>query len=471
MDRIQHYVSTAVLIAAAFIFSHCTSVLAAEIPASDITIDYDNQKLTVRENAARERDLQIYFTVSSIKAAKLKNDAGATVKKKVMTPSTWDVYDYDPAAGVVIDLSWMNRKKDNYIQLKGNKNTTPVTIKFPAALSKISASFDATNATVSMQNTTNKKQPIVINDAPIEYKTSYGKWNAYQGKDGELSIFQMRGATLQFRLAAHQTEALHITDSSPKISEIVDAGGKGIVIYQAGDLPGIEKKVSIKKRAKAPKISIDYAKHQFTLPKNTEYRVLSDTLTNAWAETGAASRKLNLSELAASINGNTAVLELRTKATTAKPHSASCKVAFTMPSVLPIGTESSGVAPGQILENDIYYNWVGIADDECDVAVAYVYQESTKKLTGLQFFNTTTDTYEIYVSKNGEVPTPDATVHTIRAKASENESDAETRISTRYVKNGDRIYIRKKAAPKKQVWSSYFAGLGKVDFNDSHVFP
>lgn len=469
MNQIKKYLSIAVLSAAAFIFSNRISTAAAEIPSADITIDYDNQKLTVQENTAQNKDLQIYVAVPSMKTVKQKNDAGVTVKNKVLAASAWDSYDYDPAKGVDIDLSWINRKKDTYLQIKGNQNADPVTIKFPAALLKVSAVFDPVNATVSMQDITNKKQPVVIKDQAIEYKVPYGKWKTYNGIDGELSMYQVRGASLEFRLAAHDKESLNVTDPVPETAELFDAAGKGILIYEAGNFPGIEKKVKIKKRAASPKAVVDYAKHQFKLSANTEYRVLSQTQKSAWTDFTDPTSRLKLSDLKQYITGDTAILETRKKAAASNSHSASSKLEFAMPSVLPVFTTSPNVSPNQIVESDIIYNSVGSSEDDCDIYVSYVYKESTKQLTGIQFSNTTTQKYEVFISKNGVIPEPDAAVHTIRAKASENDKDAETFISTKYVTIGDKIYIRKKANTKTKEWSSYFAGLGKIDFNSTHV--
>ena len=462
MKKFNSLFSIAVF-SALFAIFNSTDVSAAAFPSSAITIDYDNQKLIIKESGSQP-DMQVYLAVPTIKNKKIKNASGALVSSKVMEASSWDTYDYDNAGGLTIDLSWLNRKKDNFIQLKGDKNSEPITLKFPAVTTKVSASFDTATAVVTMNDTTIKNKPVSITD-PIEYRTQYSSWNTYTDKE-DLSIYQVRGATLYFRQSAHQNETLNTTCPAPVDTDMVHSDGDKIQVYEAGSLPGTELKVSIKKHAAAPKFTTDYNKHQFNLPKNTEYRIISGSKMSNWIPIGDVSKKINLSDLSANISGYSAILQVRTAATSTKPCSSVSTLAFDMPAELTVHA-LNGNTPEEILKSDVIYNSIGADADYWDLAVAYVYKEATKQYTGLKFYNMTPDTDEVFVSKNGEVPTSSSKVYTIKAKSPASTNEAVTYIVAKNVGIGDKIYVRKKADVKNKEWSSNFIGVGTVAFDPS----
>lgn len=469
MKNIMKLLCTSLLVMVMVIIWNGMDVSASSIPASAISIDYDAQKLIVKENVNQTTDLQIYYAVPTVKSVKKKGADGTTSKSNVMKVSAWDIYDYNKSIGTTIDLSQLNRTKDNYIQVKGDKHADPVTIKIPAVLTKVSATFQAVDAAVTLNDITNKKQPVPIVGKEIEYRTNYGNWNVYT--DNDLSIYQTRGATLYFRVAAHKKEALETTASSAIVSDIVDSNGQGVSVYVAGSFPGVELKVVIGKQAAAPNVTVDYGRHQFVLPKNAEYRVVADNKVNSWTFASAtAAMRLNLSDITAQIGNSAAVLEVRTAATAAKSTSKVKQLEITLPATLDVYTISENVKPGQIVANDIFFNGLGTGEEDSLLIVGYVYKKSTKQLTGIRFYNATSDTYEVYISKDGTAPTAaSAGIKTIKAKAKNGKADAETSISTAYVNNGDRIYIRKKADTKNKVWSSYFIGLGTIQYTPDDI--
>lgn len=464
MKNITKLICTSLLLTVMVVILNGMDASASAIPASAISIDYDAQKLIVKENTNQATDLQVFYAVPTIKSVNKKATDGTVVKSKVMTASSWDIYDYNKTAGVTIDLSQLNRAKDNYIQLRGDKHADPVTIKIPAVLTKVSAAYTAADAAVTLNDITNKKQPLPLIGKDIEYRTNYGTWNPYSGND--LSIYQTRGATLYFRVAAHKKEALSTTASSAISSEIVDSNGQGISAYVAGSFPGVELKVVIGKQAAAPNVTVDYGRHQFVLPKNAEYRVVTGNKINSWTFASVTeAMRLNLSDIINQIGNASAVLEVRTAATATKSTSKVKQLDITLPATLDVYTISENVKPGQIVSNNIFFNGLGTGEKDSLLIVGYVYRKAMKQFTGIQFFNTTSDTYEVYISKDGTVPTAASTgIKTIKAKAKSGKADAETYISTAYVNNGDQIYIRKKADTKNKVWSSYFIGLGTVQY-------
>lgn len=441
-------------------------VQAASIPASAISIDYDAQRLLIKES--NKTDLQVYFNIPKIKTVKKKNSDGTVMKRTVLTPSTWECYD-NTAAGVTIDLSTLNRAKDNYIQVKGDQAADPVTIKIPAILSKVSASYDAVADQVTMNDITDKKNPVAIQNKTFEYRVANSGWKTYAGDD--FTYYQVRGASMYFRIVADAKAALQAS-SLTTLTDLYDTNDQQVRAYVVGRFPGKEVKVRVTKQASAPKVTVDYARHQFKLPKNTEYRVTAGGKQNAWVAADAAAVKyLNLSEIAGQIGKNTsASLEVRVKAISNKPASKASRVDFEMPPAAPVVHTRSTNATSDLIDIDIYDNAVGEDPDDPLLTTGYRYREFTKVFQGVCLFNGTTEKYEVFISKDGKAPVASSAILSVKSQvASKVGTEIETLLPATKVKNGDRIYIRRKADTKNKVFSSYFAGLGTVNFQPDQV--
>lgn len=444
-------------------------VEASAIPASAISIDYDAQRMLIKEG--NNPDLQIYYSVPKQKVVKQKNADGTITRKTVLSVSAWESYDYDSKNGVTIDLSNLNRTKDNYIQVKGNKATEPVTIKIPAILNKVAAAYDVATDSVTMSDVTDRRNPQPVQNKTLEYKLANSGWKTYAGDD--FSYYQVRGVSLTFRIMADQKKALQAS-ALTTLTDIVDQDDQAIRAYVAGSFPGKEVKVRVAKQASAPKVSVDYARHQFKLPKNAEYRVAVANKLNTWVASDSSGVKvLNLSELSSLVGNNTSVaLEVRIKAVGSKPASKACRIDFTMPAAAPeVHTRASG-AGKDIVNLDIFDSWIGTNKDDPLLYTGYRYRQTTKAFQGVCIFTTTPEEYEVYISKDGQPPVAASAVTAIKIKRASSTSgnDVETLLPAAKVKNGDRIYVRRKADVKHKVFSSYFAGLGTVDYDpDRHA--
>lgn len=438
---------------------------ASTIQTKDITIDYDKQQLKITESTTT-KDLEVYYAVATVKNVKKKDASGKYVVTKVLNAATWDSFDYK--AGLTIDLSKLNRAKDNYIQLKGSKNADPLTIKIPAVRTKVSAKFDAVNAQVTMNDVTNKKAPVVLVSETVEYRTAYSGWKTYSNDD--LSIYQTNGATLYFRLAAHDSQTVNKTAATATTSDLYDATGNAVSIYEVGSFPGVEAKVVIGKRANAPKVTVDYNKQQFTLPKNTEYRVVTSSKINAWtAASTTAATKLNLSDISSLVGSLTsATLEVRTAATATKPASKINHIDFNMPET--ISAKSTNTTANKTdaarLAYDVSANYVGASTTSQDLTVSYVYSAKTKKYTGIKFTNTTANTYQILVLDAGsDAPTAAATgMKTISPGKADSTGTITPKETTISVKDGQVVYIRIIGNTKTKEWATDFKGLGTIKF-------
>lgn len=443
-------------------------VQASSIPADAISIDYDAQRLLIKEST--DTDIQIFFNIPKIKTVKKKIANGVTIKQNVLTASTWECYDYDQTNGVAVDLSTLNRIKDNYIQIKGDPADDPVTIKIPAISSKVSASYNVLTDQVVMNDITDKKNPIPIQNRTLEYRVANSGWKTYT-KDN-FTYYQVRGVSMYFRLKANPTATLQ-TSSLTTLTDIVDADDQEIQAYIVGSFPGKEVKVRIAKQTSAPKVTVDYAKHQFRLPKNTEYRVIAGGKINNWITSDTTGTKLlNLSEISAQIGQNiSASLEVRTKSNGTKTASKANRIDFDMPAAAP-EVHNVHTADGiDIVDCDIYDSWIGDTQSTSIISTGYRYKQKTKAFQGVCIFSDTPEEYEVYISKNGQLPTAASAVTVIKPKkvSSTSDNDVETLLSASKVKNGDRIYIRKKANAKNKVFSSYFAGLGTVSYDPKQM--
>lgn len=443
---------------------------AAAIAAADITIDYANQKLTVKEDPiadVQSRDAEIFFATLTTKKVKGSD-------KKQVTPSAWDAYDYGKD-GATVDLSFLNRAKENYIQVKGDKNADPVTIKIPAVLSKVSASFNIADATVSLSNVQDKKNPVELNGA-VEYRTAYSGWKDYSKDDDDLSIYQQRGAKLYFRLKAAANQSLNGLTAAD--IGFVDKEGNVVQVYEVSCFPGVEKLVTVKKATGAPKVTVDYGKHLFTVPKNAEYRLVTPAKVTGWKLVGndKGSSQLKLSELIPLMDKEKqAALEVRVAATATKVASKAQRIAIDLPQDTPIFTgegenvQTNAAAIDALISNDYFDNGVGTDsfEDEFFVWAGCEYKQTTKAFTGIVLGNYSSDIYEVYIARKDEArPGQDVKkVYTLKAKPATSTKETKLLIKKDLLEEGDKIYIRKKADAKGKVWSSNFAGLGTVRFD------
>lgn len=461
MKKIIRYLLGALGVTAGMLVFQAGEVQAAAIPASDIFIDYDAQRMIIKEE--NNSDLQIYYNVPKQKVLKQKSADGTVTKRIALSASVWESYDYDTQNGVTIDLSDLNRTKDNYIQVKGDKATETVTIKIPAILSKVAATYDIATDSVILNDITDKQNPQPIQNKTLEYKVANSGWKTYAGDD--FSYYQVRGVSLVFRIMADPKDSLQAS-ALTTLTDIVDADGQAVNGYVAGSFPGKEIKLRIAKQAAAPKISVDYARHQFKLPKNTEYRVVAGGKFNDWVVSDILGVKiLNLSELSSQIGNNaSASLEFRTKALDNKPASKVSRIDFDMPSAPPEVHTENGSGNTAIENLDIYDSWIGTDADDLIISAGYRYRQATKAFQGVCIFAYTSDEYEVYISQDGQPPVAASVVTAVKPKKASSKVEVETLLSAAKVKNGDKIYIRRKADVKNKVFSSYFAGFGTVNY-------
>ncbi len=424
---------------------------AATIALKDITVDHENQQLKITESSD-SKDNQIYVSTATVKNVKTK---GSDVVSKVLTAKTWDTYDYK--AGMAIDLSTLNRAKDNYIQVKGNRFSDPVTIKIPAINSKVNAKFDAINVKVTMNDITNKTAPVAISDV-IEYRTQYSNWSTYTAGTTDLTPFQQTGAKLYFRIAA--TANTKLSAAAVVKNDVVDADKAAMTVYQVGSFPGKELKVAITKRANAPKIAVNYITRQFTIPKNAQYRINTMAKLGTWSDAMTVATKIDAPETAG-------VIELRVAATTVKAASKSATLDFVARETIVAKSSNTNAnkTPAARLAYDISANSIANA-----ITVEYNSKVALGKTvyTGIKLTNATTDVYQVVIADEGTYTAASLPAATVSAKtvaaATSVGGTVTPKTTTIALKDGQQVFIRKMGVAKNQTWSTDFVGLGTVKF-------
>lgn len=466
---------------------------ASSIQAKDVTIDYANQKMTIKETSTT-KDLELFVAVPTVKVV-TKTDKATGVKTTTSTISAvaataWDEYDYNTTSGVTVDLSTLNRAKNNYIQIKGDKNAEPLTICIPAVFSKAKAVIDPITAKVELKDATNPKELKTLS-ATTEFRTSYSGWATYDAAKDDLKFYKQRGATLYFRIAASATGALNTATTT---TDIKDTAGNAVTVYQAGSFPGIELKVAVAKLANAPKVTANYTNNTFVIPKNAEYRVNSSTALGSWSGTvGTAAKVIDANPVAAG------TIEVRTAQTATKPASKVFALTYAAQEVAPvisngamctlnktttagkISTSSSSVANAVafIKKSDVVNNHVAkvnIASGATTKATTDVSLVSCEYVTTLnraktaytkvqlKLTNTTADVYDVVVLPSGSTETPVATakVTKIAAAAKNKAGDLVPKATSIVVKDGDIIFIRKAGVAKTLNWATNFSAFGTV---------
>ena len=424
----------------------------ASIMPIDITIDYAKQKLILSERSTRDSEIRYEFGVRKY------------VKKydteicKFYTSSTLDYKD-----GLTIDLSSLKREKDNYIRLSGNYNESPITIKIPAINTKVKAKFDPVTAGVRMYDNTDKMDASQYTTEKIEYRSGCSKWEEYEYFDdfdvySNLSKYQQRGAVLYFRLKAEDAQLLYTTAQKPSFGDIEDENGDDIPVYEALSFPGKEMKVVIPRLPKAPKVKVNYDKQIFTLPKGTEYRVVNTRSDMKWIPAKkSTSLQVDLSDLAAKYgaDGNI-IFEARLSQTETKPASRLYRVCASIPDQPKVSAIKSSV----IIDGKQNIDQSCIKDEfGADALVAqYVFNEKRQQCEAVNFWTNLDEAYEICTVKGSGEPSPS------NAGILKLKPFGDTKFAVSKLRDGSRLFIRRRADAKVKQFSGPWAVFGVVSY-------
>ena len=227
-----------------------------------VEVDYENFTATIKDTTASASAKSDIYVVLEV----LKDKEGT----KVSSTHVYPVEEVTVAEGetttkffgAVVDLSFLKASKEAYIRVHGNseKDSSDIVTVSPQA-KKVAIKYTSGQETLLKALSIDKAAPTEEVLAAYEYRTLYGS-NYSDLKDLDKDMVEVAGTTLVVR------------------SKAVPSGEKAAPA-------GVEVKVKVPAAPKAPKVTIDYVKGTFKLPKNAEAQIIfnkPDTITRAAGE-------------------------------------------------------------------------------------------------------------------------------------------------------------------------------------------
>ena len=270
-----------------------------------VEVDYENFTATIKDTTAGATAKSDIYVVLEV----LKDKEGTKVSSTHVYPvEEFSVTEGKTAAkffGAVVDLSFLKASNEAFIRVHGDSEKDSsgiVTVSRQAK--KVPIKYTSGQETLLKALSIDKAAPTEEVLAGYEYRTLYGS-NYSDLKDLDKDMVEVAGTTLVVR------------------SKAVTTGEKTAPA-------GVEVKVKVPAAPKAPKVTIDYVKGTFKLPKNAQAQIIfndASTLTaTEWNDISIASgdQKAILDlfdgtkEKVDDLTTNGFTLAVRTKATTKK---------------------------------------------------------------------------------------------------------------------------------------------------------
>ena len=399
--------------------------------------------------------------------------------KNAVKVSSWDVYENGEGA----DLSKLNSTKDNYIAIKTEKSD-PIYIKIPAAVKGQTVKYNGATNIVSITNIKG------VSDTDYkhytwEYRTSYGDWQKLGNygkfrdevtgelKEGDKAIlqeYQQQGATLYVRARAkykvddkgNTIEGLVDTKTT-----VIDASDKSsdpvkYKLYESGTLAGKESKLSIKKQANGPAVTVDYVNNQVKLPKDVEFRMLADSEYygegyKTKLEGISANTKVDIEKFfPAGKTATSGVLEVRKAAVTTGNGKAASK--WTLVKIdNPVGMEFNPVKEEDFDGNGNMITTSSAVEVKSTTGGSITIQYDYKK-TGTKAYNN-----KVTVTNNGNFDFqvvikssyPAGTDKPVTIKKGANKSIKANK--------GDKVYVRKAGDKKEKTFAGKYVSIAIIN--------
>ena len=214
-----------------------------------VEVDYVNFTATIKDTTASATAASDVYVVLEV----LKDKEGTKVSSTHVYPveevTVPEGESETKFFGAVIDLSFLKASKEAYIRVHGDseKDSSDIVTVSPQA-KKVAIKYTSGQETLLKALSIDKAAPTEEVLAAYEYRTLYGS-NYSDLKDLDKDMVEVAGTTLVVR------------------SKAVPSGEKAAPA-------GVEVKVKIPAAPKAPKVTIDYAKGIFKLPKNAEAQII-----------------------------------------------------------------------------------------------------------------------------------------------------------------------------------------------------
>jgi hypothetical protein len=414
----------------------------------NLYIDYNQQQLEV----ASDDNSEISVCFPTVKETVSE---GKTVIKS-LKEKNWDYYSIPAnttnkpgAARVSIPLASVNSSKITYMEVVGDKTTTPVLLRFDAAASKLRVKYTAAEDYASSPEITVTSGKTTLGSGDLEFRTKQGRWTDFDEVD--FKYFTQQGAELYIREKAVQANTITNDETGNTFltgaSQITLSGTDArYTLYQAGSFASTEVKLKIKKRASAPSASVKYSKDGFIVKKGCEYRFRSaygTTVDETWTTMGEDDGTfLDKSDMTTAAAG---VLEVRLSEDSGKPSKINTYEFDAIPK-LNLSAETTD-ATTSVLDNSV-------VDAQGDVTLKAVTDKGILKLN-----NTSLEEYYVLFSTNY--------VSDAKQLASWRHSTPGAKIKsgkslTLSKYKGKYVYVCTAANDKEKKWQSDYVLLGKV---------
>lgn len=234
-----------------------------------VEVDYENFTATIKDTTAGASAKSDIYVVLEVLKDKEGTKVSATHVYPVEEVTVAEGETTTKFFGAVVDLSFLKASKEAYIRVHGDseKDSSDIVTVSPQA-KKVAIKYTSGQETLLKALSINKAAPTEEVLAGYEYRTLYGS-NYSDLKDLDKDMVEVAGTTLVVR------------------SKAVTTGEKTAPA-------GVEVKVKIPAAPKAPKVTIDYVKGIFKLPKNAEAQIIfnePDTTTRTAGELKSTSWK------------------------------------------------------------------------------------------------------------------------------------------------------------------------------------
>lgn len=430
------------------------------VEPTDLTVDYVNQKITVKDTTYNSK---IYVAKATVTVKKVKSTGKEITTVKTAAATEYDlVYSAGNWTGT-IDISSYSPAKDTYLSIWGNTQREPILVKLPATNMKMRAVLDVASTTVTMNDIRDKNNPFPV--TPVEYCTTNGSWIDYEAGKTDLTGYTVLGATLRFRIKAQGNQKL--SNTAQEIGKDADESSIKAYTTEWGNFASNEFKVRIPKTAKGPKATFDYANHLIKVPDTCEYRVQSPgalgTFTPAIGDAKIVTLKAdNLIEKGSE-------LDIRTAATDKKPAS---KITEYYLNPIPIVTVQTSQGKGfNTTDQDVtdsrimnpYGSMTGGVEELADFQVTKLINLPKNKngIMTMTVKNGTTEAYQFIVADSQMVyNVSELTLPKLTDKVTGTVSAGKT--ASIKVKFGQYVYIRRAPDAKNQQWAGPYAFFGQV---------
>ena len=408
-----------------------------------------------------------------------------TVNKEGKITEEKEIYTYDAAyeamdgswvyQDVDVDLSTLNPAKDNYVKVWGDRTKEPVIIKIPAA-ERIGKGIVHPEK-CQVQLTRYKKSDIF--DGYAEFAVGADMYTDITFTEYGLikPTYFVLGTTLRARVQGGSRDPQALKGVTPKLYDINKSTEKAKVFEMSETLPSKEVKIKVPRMAKAPKVSIDYAKGQIKLPKGAEYRINTDTDLGKWKDGDKAILSGTGDNKQFDMTKDTTI-DVRIKATEKKPASIYRVVSMNAQAALTTIVTPSKSDSG-LKTNDKFDASLKVGQVDQKLSISYVRKASVGKTatSGAITISNANKNYSFqYIlvkgSACGKKPAVDAKgVKTIKPQA-EKASGAVTATIKINNKDDYELYVRRAALSKGEIsWATDWVKVAKLNKTQLDVAP